>query len=127
MGYTHYWKNDTPISADDWENSIQTIQAIIGSAEDGLLSEYGDDIDNPPLLGNSCIVFNGVGDDAHETLTITREFTDFDFCKTACKPYDRYVVAVLMALAHNCTGFSWSSDGDNEDHKEGEELFNKYK
>jgi hypothetical protein len=40
---------------------------------------------------------------------------------------DKYVVAVLMALTHNCTGFSWSSDGENGDHKEGEELFNKYK
>tara|TARA_R110002111_G_scaffold235438_1_gene296639 strand:+ start:1123 stop:1500 length:378 start_codon:yes stop_codon:yes gene_type:complete len=125
MGYTHYWKNDTTISTNDWDNSIQTIQAIIGSAEDGLLSEYGEESNKPVL--DWCVMFNGVDDNAHETLTITKEFTDFDFCKTACKPYDKYVVAVLMTLAHNCGGFSWSSDGDSEDHKEGLELFNKYK
>ena len=127
MGYTHYWKNDTTISTNDWDNSIQTIQAIIGSAEDGLLSEYGEAI-NKPIINGEVIEFNGVGDNAHETLHISiDDLSAFAFCKTACKPYDKYVVAVLMTLAHNCTGFSWSSDGDSEDHKEGLELFNTFK
>ena len=126
MGYTHYWKNDTTISTNDWENSIQTIQAIIDSAEDGLLSEDGEE-SNKPVINVEHVIFNGVDQDAHEGLFITREPTSFDSCKTACKPYDKYVVAVLMTLAHNCIGFSWSSDGENGDHKEGLELFNKYK
>lgn len=43
-------------------------------------------------------MFNGVGDEAHETLAISRTTEDFDFCKTARKPYDLAVTASLIAF-----------------------------
>ena len=47
----------------------------------------------------------------------------FNFCKTARKSYDKYVVACLI-LAKLCFGndVKISSDGDLEDWEEGKEL-----
>jgi len=61
------------------------------------------------------IWFNGVGDDAHETMCI--DFTGngkWDFCKTACKPYDCMVVACLILAKELGIIKSWESDGDEE-------------
>lgn len=68
---------------------------------------------------------------AHETLVISRRIpavTDrnrclfdanggyFEFCKTAFKPYDVFVVAALILLHTLCPGcFDISSDGDTAD------------
>ena len=48
---------------------------------------------------------------------------DFEFCKTAQKPYDKYVVAMLIAVAQITDSISVSSDGDQEDWLEGLQLY----
>lgn len=86
------------------------------------------------------IDFNGKGKDAHETLYITRiassEYYEdksqialvFGCCKTALKPYDKYVVACLLLAKYHFApkDFVISSDGDASDWQAGLELLNKH-
>ena len=83
--------------------------------------------------------------DGHETFVMTRkkrarykyehEPEDaevgprFEFCKTAAKPYDVAVVAILIAASDigggtdsNYPAMSWSSDGETADHDAGRRL-----
>jgi len=67
------------------------------------------------------IRFNGKDDEGHETFMLTPDPSDFNFCKTAQKPYDLVVVAILCLLAHR-TDTGVSSDGDRSDWAEGLKL-----
>ena len=50
----------------------------------------------------------------HESFFLTPETTNWNFCKTARKPYDLLVCAVLLS-AYNILGYELSSDGGFED------------
>ena len=114
---------------------------------------YGEKEDDVFTIDSEQIRFNGIGKDGHETFLITKKKRDlydyekqdsiqdaymhhksgggvFNFCKTAHKPYDKYVVAVLCALynlsdappqsnrsAHPMSEIT--SDGNTEDWTEG--------
>lgn len=62
------------------------------------------------------ITFNGIGDAAHETMWFDRKGDGFQFCKTARKPYDIAVIALLL-LANRYAPEVWDigSDGDAKD------------
>lgn len=128
MGYTHHWKQDRDIDIGEWE-AIQTItRKILTTAQDSwgiaLSEEY--DINRIPVINEDEIRFNGYGEEGHETFMITRTAEEYAFCKTAQKPYDAVVVAVLQALGVYATGFSWTSDGNRrEDHADGIKLYNE--
>lgn len=80
-------------------------------------------VDSKPVITQDVLSFNGIAPDDYETFSLNRMKEDFNCCKTQYRPYDKVIVAILM-LAEQCfDGFSWSSDGDAEDHKEGKELF----
>jgi hypothetical protein len=64
-----------------------------------------------PFLGERQIQFNGVGDDSHETFHLTKASQDFEFCKTAMKPYDDVVVAVMREAMKLNPNFKPTSDG----------------
>ena len=91
MGYTHYWTLKEPISADAFEKIQEGIKAIIETA-----NEAGISISNESTDGT--IAFNGAGRDAHETFVIQVGDKEFNFCKTAEKPYDAVVCASLILL-----------------------------
>ena len=89
MGYTHYWTLQNGIEQSLWDKFLEGARQIIGTAEDaGILLE--DD------SAGSAIFLNGVGAGAHETFSITSEDVGYDFCKTAQKPYDTVVTAILI-------------------------------
>jgi hypothetical protein len=75
-----------------------------------------------PEITNDHIVFNGDGSkgEAHESFVLSRvsNFEGervFQFCKTARKPYDRYVKAVLIVAQRVAPGaLEVSCDGDDE-------------
>lgn len=93
------------------------------------------------------VAFNGVGNLAHESFIVSRIYKvpDFkkdelpreehgyespvhwDFCKTARKPYDVVVVGSLHAadILFGPSRFRWSSDGNEEEHRDGQELAEK--
>lgn len=136
MGYTHYFysklnKEQIISSMDDIEKIIQN-----GTNENGLLE--GGKVGNPasfdvgkelPICDrtNGVINFNGdvnLNDSEedywnsplnHENFVVAPFVNDrdFNFCKTACKPYDKLVVASLFHLGYLFPkDFHWSSDGN---------------
>ena len=106
MGYTHYWKWNGEVDARIWQDALINCQSIIRHSDVPLDVEF-----NPEGF-----FINGVDEGAHETFVIPRhpKPIDFEFCKTARKPYDKIVMACLAVLA-DCAGFVVSSDGDPEE------------
>lgn len=118
MGYTHYFETKNDMNQKRWnEVFIPGVKRIIACAEKkgiklcGPLGEFN----TVPEYTNNRITFNGDENEAHETMSIERKRNDFYFCKTAQKPYDEVVVAVILFTAIVFpSAFSWSSDGDSE-------------
>jgi hypothetical protein len=127
MGYTHYWQHGHDFKSEQWADVARFAADAI--AKSGVVIT-GWDGSNGPLINADEISFNGQGEDGHETFRITRlkrELMDyeaddkadpdaprFDFCKTARKPYDVVVVAILLYI-HALTGtdvMEISSDGN---------------
>lgn len=120
MGYTHYWDN-TAFTRAQWGEALSRAQKIIDAS--GIPLQYEYNVPTSPLLDSHMIRFNGVGDDGHETFTFVFEGSDFGFCKTARKPYDTVVVAILRMLMDVNPDFKWSSDGEYVDHVDGLALY----
>ena len=139
MGYTHYWRQNRDFTDAEWKEFVRLTNLIIADNK-GILSDGFGDGGRPEVNGEH-VWFNGLGEDSHETFRITKnlakdrykgESFDMggDFCKTAHKPYDKYVVAVLCAL-YNLTDSppqqnrsahpmeSISSDGNTSDWTDG--------
>ena len=107
MGYTHYWSNDRSFTAAEWREVQKVARKVIKTAKaQGIALQFESDNSRPPFVGHDVIRFNGPGDDGHETFYLTRTADEFSFCKTARKPYDAAVVAILQAAAVYCTAFS---------------------
>lgn len=144
MGYTHYFPRLRAISDAEWGAITKDVRLLLGNLPAHSLSAGGYYSDaplrlaleegepEPPLVDDRYIIFNGTGGDdlGHETFYIDRESADefgrnrpdipfgFDFCKTARKPYDLAVCAVL-AVMHDRAPGGWriGSDGDLSDWK----------
>jgi len=112
MGYTHYWKSEQEFTPKQWTKLCQVTKAIFDATDIPVQYEYDDN--RSPEISPQHIRFNGVENDRHETFVLNCGLIEFDFCKTACKPYDEIVVAILIAAADINKEFSWSSDGDGD-------------
>ena len=89
MGYTHYWTLQNGLEQADWNKFLEVAREIIKTAQDaGVRLE-----DNS---SDSAIFINGVGEQAHETFLMRTDDVGFNFCKTAEKPYDSVVTAILI-------------------------------
>ena len=63
----------------------------------------------------------------HETFVFEfKEEDQSDFCKTARKPYDVFVCLCLISLANNLEGFTFSSDGDEEDWEQAVQIYGEF-
>jgi len=121
MGYTHYWKQTESFTDDAW----RTLGRVIEHVENNTGVPIETSNKHLPIYTDDYLGFNGVGDDGHEYFSLERDWEGAmisDFCKTARKPYDVYVVALLHAASQVNPGFSWSSDGDDKDHADGKTL-----
>ena len=104
MGYTHYWQMDAPLGQVDEGNPWTQ---LLGAAKD-LIEESGIPIGNgwgehasmDELVNDSRIWINGIGDNGHETFLLSGEDPEWIFCKTAAKPYDAVVGAILLRAIH---------------------------
>jgi len=134
MGYTHYWRQLRDFTEMEWQELTRLTKLITA---DGVLDQTLSTVEFN--IDNEQICFNGIGDNGHETFIITKkkrakedyeeqEAYDkkgaFDFCKTAHKPYDKYVVAVLCAvyrvqIERGQDIMNISSDGNTADWTEG--------
>lgn len=112
MGYTHYFPQGKPATEQQWAKITSDFKKIVP-----LLPIQRDDRNHrPPPVGHDLIFFNGKAEDGHETMVLEPEGSGFQFCKTARKPYDKAVVALLILANHHAPGvWEISSDGDGED------------
>lgn len=128
MGYTHYFKQKRSFDKDEWTQICIDVAAIVGDVQNvqGIALAYEcDEPGRQPQIDGKVIRFNGLGYDGHETFLIDRikRKDNSWFCKTAQKPYDLAVTAVLAYLATlDESAFDVSSDGDPEDWVAGVEL-----
>lgn len=126
MGYTHYWRM-TDADPLRWAAALEAACEIVRASHVPLGDWEGNG--SPEADPFEGINFNGVGGDGHESFCLpspTETKPDFAFCKTAGKPYDVIVTAVLAAvesIAPEC--ISVTSDGTWTDWEEGVMLASK--
>ncbi len=130
MGYTHYW---TPKIVDQktWDKFLEDAKTLkknlprYSQSAGGYFAEgrwkrvikiRGGLGTGRPEINKKAIYLNGDEQRGldHETFYISPTCDDWAFCKTARKPYDLLVCALLIA-AHAELGYEVSSDGDLED------------
>ena len=133
MGYTHYW---TPkvTSKEDWNQFVKDVTLMkrnLPRYSESAGGYFGKDASRNSKrvlrirggMGTGRAAINQKeiwlnGDEKrgldHETFCITPDIKDWNFCKTARKPYD-LLVCVILIHAHSELGYEVSSDGDLED------------
>ncbi len=126
MGYTHHWSNSRPIDDSEWDAITTAARKILRVAQDdlGIAISIEYDVNRIPVVNDTEIRFNGYAEEGHETFLIMRDADEYSFCKTARKPYDTVVVAMLQLLGVYAPGFDWRSEGDDDDLKDGLALYN---
>lgn len=120
MGYTHYWRIPSDLDKASF--------ALFANAAAKIITEVGKQgigIDN--ASGDNTVFFNGVGEESHESFCIRRKKNEnFDFTKTARKPYDLAVTSCLIAFKHFFEDKAEiTSDGDDTDWLPAKELCQK--
>lgn len=131
MGYTHYW--DLKNATDDFQKQFRIVVSEVtvlkerlpehslsagGYYKDEPLKIFGSCGKSKPEITNDHICFNGDArnDLWHEDFYLgINSRKEFNFCKTARKPYDFFVCLVLISAANHIDGFEFSSDGGYKD------------
>ena len=123
IGYTHYWENDKVLTQDERDGIEEDIRAIIAATDVPLL-DWDGLLGRPSVRvgGDQCVSLNGRAEDGRETFTFPGK-SGFNFCKTAYKPYDVVVTAILIAAENRAPqAFGYNSDGEHADWEAGLEL-----
>jgi hypothetical protein len=113
VGYTNYLKNKPAFTKAQWALFVSKFKAIMSANSDIVANAFGDE-GTSPVITEDRVLFNGIGDDSHETCAISKGATEFDFCKTAHKPYDEVVVDVYRLVREILPKTVLSSDGGPE-------------
>ena len=136
MGYTHYYYLPEQIPQDTFDAVVADIRKVAEASGVELSGDWERLI--PPVLDDDMVLFNGVGDGAHETFYFSQTWTPaypgrephtddegriFHFCKTARKFYDIVVTATLIVLKHHLgDAVHIASDGENQHWQPGRDL-----
>ena len=113
MGYTVYYSQKRPFTNLEWQRITDNVRDMFNR----LKQVKGGSGEGRPLIDNTDIIFNGDGSkgEDHETFQLMKAGDGFQFCKTARKPYDRYVKAMLVVANFYAPGaLEVTCDGDNE-------------
>jgi len=115
MGYTHYFQLHEEPTPTRWEAFTKGVNQLVEESETPVLARTDE----------NRVLIEGIGANAHETFYIERGSIRWNFCKTAQKPYDELVTAVLILARYTFDPFSLSSDGEWNDWLLGRELFTR--
>ncbi len=109
-GYTHYWKHG---GFDDaaWAKVVKEAKSIVKKAKKDGIEIAGGSGKGKPEFTKKAITLNGKDPDDYETFYLSKAAQDFEFTKTAQKPYDPVVVSILAVAKKANKGFEPSSDG----------------
>jgi hypothetical protein len=113
MGYTVYFSQKRPFTMQEWGD----IRASAINMFNRLKQVKGGDGTGRPCIDNFDIIFNGDAskEEDHETFRLQKNGNGFNFCKTARKPYDRFVKAMLVVANYYAPGaLEVTCDGDDE-------------
>src|SRR6185312_10461897 len=99
MGYTHYWRGQRAFTEAEWTAICADAAKLLTDPPVVVTREY--DTNEPPEITPDLIAFNGHSENGHETFWLERTPESFQFCKTAHKPYDVLVTALLASAAHH--------------------------
>lgn len=124
MGYTHYWHFSKPIK--QIENGENKFKKAVALFKKGLKLmpdiQLGNGVGkDEPIITDTKLVFNGRADkgEDYETFGIcvdNEDRYDYDFCKTARRPYDPAVCLALLCFQRVFTSsFGYSSDGNTDE------------
>ena len=118
MGFTHYWRLRKG-EKKDLSGCLENIKKVLDKYKDLIQREWDDK--KTPLINKNLIRFNGIGDNGYETFWFeyppkkeesNKEGFEFNFCKTARKPYDIVVCECLLILKEYLNeDMKLSSDG----------------
>ena len=126
IGYTSYFQQQREITDKEWTAICKDARKIIKTAiASGIpLAWDYDELGKKPEVSKELIRFNGIAANGHETFYLPRVMESgyrgdkyrFNFCKTARKPYDQVVGAILLSMHEHAPG-AWdiASDGGVED------------
>lgn len=123
MGYTIYW-NNIDRKGNFSEEFVKEVNAIIDGCNVHLTGDESGDNVIPPVITPERIILNGIGDDSHEPLWLDSTFgatipkqgrvnPEFDFVKTARKPYT-VVAAKILLLAEE---YGYIEDVDHDENR----------
>lgn len=125
MGYTHYWSHDENLGRKALFAAMQDARKIVEAAQAKGIALAGPNGDGEPMVSEG-IALNGVAEESHESFIFPNNPNDpfinkvngslWAFCKTARKPYDLVVCAILLVLKHHMgKQIRISSDGDRRE------------
>ena len=115
MGYTHTFNQTCSFTDEEWCKVMKFCKQVFKMRK-GILGNGFGEVNSKPTVNGSNICFNGIGDDSHETFQITKSrYEGYNFTKTARKPYDEVVVAILTYINFIAPHvLEISSDGSDE-------------
>ena len=108
-GFSRYWENPDGFTDEQWTAFTAKAKQIIQAAARKKIVLAGGNGTGKPVVDDKVVMFNGANPDGYETCTIQREGDKFGFCKTAQKPYDVVVKAILDAAAQTNPDFTVTS------------------
>lgn len=129
MGYTHYWSYDEDLNRQNLSHALVDAAKVVRAVQEQGIVLCGGLGEGEPEISEFGIMLNGDAsqDLDHETFkfpmspeyaagTKERLGSLWDFTKTARKPYDLAVCAILLVLKHHLGNqIRISSDGDREE------------
>jgi len=125
MGYAQYFTIKTAPTKEQIEKFTSMVKLIISKSTVAIVDGMGTN-NTLPEITNDAVIFNGEGDDSHETFFMEFNDLEWNFVKTNRKPYDTVVTAVLHC-ASDIMDIEIDSDGDEEDKEEGIALYKSCK
>lgn len=126
MGYTSYWRKTATIPCNAWSKIIADTLKVYNHPSVNSLIQQDNDVPSQPIANANLICFNGIGENGHESFYFKKDFDneslrysgnnrDFGFCKTARKPYDVVVTAILWIVVKHTTHVKVTADGGFQD------------
>lgn len=122
MGYTHYFTIENLE-----ECFVDEVNAIVTTAQSDGIVLAGFDGNGEPIVTDTKIALNGsraLGQE-YESFVLPTNGNGFGFCKTAHRPYDVVVTAILVSAIVNKIDDGISSDGTYADWKDGIALYER--
>lgn len=109
--YGHYWEHN---GFDDkqWDKLKKEVKGILQNAMRAGIELAGAYGNGKPSISDYSIELNGKAPkDDYETFRLTKEPQEFEFTRTAQRPYDQVVVSIMAAAKKINKNFKPKSDG----------------